>query len=690
MAKFKYSIFYALLMLIISAGANAQGQSTDSLEKLLAEKSDTAKVNIMLILGQEYARTNPHAAESILQRSITLSDSMNYKEGLAMSYMQIGNLKIITGEYELAYTNLMHSIAIFRELGDMHNTAQALLDLASISNRLADYPKALEYSSNALILSRQAEDLQVMAMAYNLMGIVYDNMGNFKAALTNYQKALEIFSSENDRIGMGKIYLNIAIIYNKTGRKQDAEDLLFKCVNIGQEYNDARLLSIAYGNIGLLYNEDGSYNKALEFYQLSLDMKKKIGDQHSIMISHINIAGANFQLGQQTLALEHLNTAIKIGTELGAKRELIDAYEMLASIYEQRSDFQNAYNARSMQMSLNDSVFGQDQMKYLADVEKKNAINQLESENKILRQKSIIDRLKIENNRFIRYYLLIGLAFAIVLIGLLVYQSTERRKNSRRLDEANQQLIAINEQLKLSEGKLAESNKSKDQFFSIISHDLRNPLASMVSFVRIMKRDYDSLSIEERQSLIDEFEKIVNRTGNLLENLLMWSRSQTGRLSYNPSRFEAHYIIDENIDLHEASIKTKQIKIVVTTSDENTMVFADINMLNTVIRNLMSNAVKFTPIGGLVEVGFRTNGNECVFFVKDSGIGIDKTQQEQLFNLGQAHIRTGTASEKGSGLGLVLCKDFVEKNKGRIWLESIPNKGTTFYFSVPLASGADA
>jgi signal transduction histidine kinase len=674
-------------MFTISVGATAQQQSTDSLEKLLAEKSDTARVNIMLILGQEYARTNPHAAESILQRSISLSDSMNYKEGLAMSYMQIGNLKIITGEYELAYSNLIRSISLFRELGDVHNTAQALLDLASISNRLADYPKALEYASNALILSRQTEDLQIMAMAYNLMGIVYDNMGNFKSALTNYQKSLEIFSSENDRVGMGKIYLNIAIIYNKTGRKQDAENLLFKCVSIGQEFNDARLLSIAYGNIGLLYNEDGSYNKALEYYQLSLDMKEKIGDKHSIMISYINIAGANFQLGESTLALKNLNIAIKIGTELGAKRELIDAYEMLAALYEQRNDFPNAYRARTQQMALNDSVFGQDQMKYLADVEKKNAINQLESENKILRQKSIIDRLKIENNRFIRYYLLIGLAFAIVLIGLLVYQSTERRKNSRRLDEANHQLVAINEQLKFSEGKLAESNMAKDQFFSIISHDLRNPLASMVSFVRIMKRDYDTLSMEERQSLIDEFEKIVNRTGNLLENLLMWSRSQTGRLSYNPSRFAAHFIIDENIDLHEASIKTKQIKIELVPESKQAEIFADINMLNTVIRNLMSNAVKFTPLGGTIEVGYRINGNDCIFFVKDSGIGIEKKQQEQLFDLGQAHIRTGTASEKGSGLGLVLCKDFVEKNKGRIWLESIPEKGTTFYFSVPLASG---
>lgn len=681
-----YITIFVLAVFLRPFVALSQQGNVDSLEKLLSEKSDTARVSVYILLGKEYARTNVNAAESVLMESLSLCDSMNYLPGLAVTYRTLGEVYVIKGEYARAFSYTDRAMSLYRKLDDMPGVADCYLNKASVSNRLAEYGKALEQASDGLVYARQSNYLEGMAMAYNLMGIIYDNMGNYKASLSNYQKSLEIFSSMNDKAGMGKIYLNIAIVYNKTGRAKDAENLLMKCVGIGKSLNDSRLLSIAYGNMGLMSSEAGDHEKALEYYQLSLEMKEKMGDRHSIMIARINIGSSYYRLGQTEKALEFLSQAVSLGNELGARKELIDAYKMLAEIYQNKGDYRQAYDARSVQVALYDSVFGQDQMKYMADVEKKSAISQLESENKILRQQSLIDQLKIENSRFVRYYLLIGLAFAVVLIGLLIYQSSERRKNGRRLDEVNRQLLVINEQLKRSESNLAESNRSKDQFFSIISHDLRNPLASMVSFVRILKRDFETLDSDERQTLIDEFEKIVNRTGNLLENLLLWSRSQTGKITVSPTSFDGKFIIDENIDLHEVSLKTKNITITVSSPKEKHLVYADVNMMTTVVRNLLSNAVKFTPQGGTIETGCYTDGPDCVFFVRDSGIGIAPDKIGSLFELGQSYIRTGTASEKGSGLGLVLCKDFVSKNSGRIWVESAEGKGTTFYFTVPRVS----
>jgi len=511
-------------------------------------------------------------------------------------------------------------------------------------------------------------------------------MGNYQQSLHYYQKTLEIHSSSNNKTGLARVYINLSIIYNKTNKQDEAEDLLNKAIEIGKETNDNRLLAVAYGNVGLMHDNAGDYKKALEYYTMSLELKTEMGDRHSIMISEINIANTCLKLNQLAQALDHINTAIKIGNELGAKRELIDAFDIQSQIYEKKSDYSNAYIALTKKIALNDSIFGTEQLKHLADVDRKNEINQLESENQILRQQSIIDQLKLENNRFIRYYLLIGLSFAIVLIGLLIYQSGERRKSARRLDEVNKQLLKTNKQLKRSESDLAESNRAKDKFFSIISHDLRNPLASMVSFVRIMKRDYATLEQHERDALIEEFEKIVNRTGNLLENLLMWSRSQTGRLNITPERFNAHSILAENAEFHETLLRTKKIRIGISAENEAAEVFADKNMINTVVRNLLSNSIKFTPAGGKIELGFNLSGKNCVFFVKDSGIGIEPDKIPNLFSLGEVYVRTGTANEKGSGLGLVLCKEFVEKNHGEIWLESKPGEGTTFYFSVPLFS----
>ncbi len=679
-------LFLAILAMGFTMSVCGQKDKADSLEKLLQIKSDTARVGVYIALAKEYSRTDAAAAEKYLQQSLSLSDSMEYSFGLAETNKALGELKIIRGEYAMAFTYLERALTLYRKLGNLEGVSDCYMNLSSVSNRLAEYPKALEQASNALVYARQANYLEGMAMAYNLMGIIYDNMGNFSSSLNNYQKSLEIFSSSGDKRGMAKVYLNIAIVYNKTNRRDEAENLLHKCVAIGKEYNDHRLLSIAYGNIGLMANEAGDFQKALEYYHLSLDMKVKIGDKHSILITRINIGAVYQQMGQPDRALAELGEALKLAGELGARKEMIDAYKLVADIHASRGNFKGAYEARSMQMALNDSVFGHDQLKYMADVEKKSAITQLESENKILRQQSLIDQLKIENSRFIRYYLLIGLAFAVVLIGLLIYQSSERRKNSRRLDEVNRQLLVINEQLKLSESNLAESNRSKDQFFSIISHDLRNPLASMVSFVRILRRDFDSLDAEERMTLIDEFEKIVNRTGTLLENLLLWSRSQTGKIKVSATHIQASSVPDDNIDLHEVAMKAKNISLHRDYHGQDIQVYADANMLNTVMRNLLSNAVKFTPQGGSITVGYHVHRKECIFSVKDSGIGIDEDKMATLFDLGHTYIRTGTASEKGSGLGLVLCKDFVERNNGRIWVESVAGEGTTFYFSVPVAS----
>ncbi|OFY53764.1 MAG: hypothetical protein A2W93_07025 [Bacteroidetes bacterium GWF2_43_63] len=640
----------------------------------------------MLLIGKQYQQRDMKTAEVFFLKSLELSDSLNYSEGKAQSLKHLADLKIATSDYKLGYTYINQAMEAYKSLGSMEGVASCYLSLSFINNRIANYPVALEQASNSLILFRKANSLDGMAQAYNNLGNIYDNMGNYEQSLKYYHKTLEIHSSANNKQGLARVYINLSIVYNKTNRPDEAESLLNKAIDIGKEANDIRLLAVAYGNIGLMHDNAGDYKKALEFYTMSLELKTQLQDRHSIMISEINIGNTYLKMNQLENALQHVNKAIEIGLALNAKRELIDAYNIQAQLYEKKGNFASAYAALNHRIALNDSIFGTDQLKNLADVDRKNEINQLESENQILRQQSIIDQLKLENNRFIRYYLLIGLSFAIVLIGLLIYQSGERRKSSRRLDEVNKQLLKTNKQLKRSESELAESNRSKDKFFSIISHDLRNPLASMVSFVRIMKRDYATLEQYERDALIEEFEKIVNRTGNLLENLLMWSRSQTGRLIITPENFSARNVLEENAEFHETLLRTKKIRISILADNDSTEIFADKNMINTVVRNLLSNSIKFTPAGGKIELGYKQSGKNCVFHVKDSGIGIAPDKVPNLFSLGEVYVRTGTANEKGSGLGLVLCKEFVEKNHGEIWLESVPNEGTTFYFSVPVAS----
>jgi len=674
----------------LSLYAQVNQSKIDSLESLLASKKDTALINLYIKLGGALFETNQIKAESYYNKALTALGKIDDPAFKAATQKKLGDQKISVSAYKEAYTLISQALDYYKEQKKSLEQSECYLSLSYINSRLANYPSALEQASTALLLARQASNVPGIGKAYNSLGNIYDNMGDHDAALKNYQKALEVYSSIKDKSGIARVYMNLSVVYNKTNKIEEAENLLHKAISIATEAKDDKLLSIAYGNMGLMCERKKDFRQALEYYELSLKMKEELGDRHSIMISHINVSNTQLQLGNIQKALDHVNTAITIGTALGAKKELIDAYGVQANIYEKKGDYRLAYRALQEKVSINDSLFSNDQISYLVDVEKRNEISQLERENQILRQNSVIDQLKLEHNRFIRYYLLIGLSFAIILIGLLIYQSSERRKNSRRLDEVNKQLIKTNKQLKKSEAELTESNRTKDQFFSIISHDLRNPLASMVSFVRIMKRDYESLDQEERISLIDEFEKIVNRTGNLLENLLMWSRSQTGRLNIKPTAFPARQILEENIDLHENALKSKNIQLLLKENLPEILVLADLNMMHTIIRNLLSNAVKFTPTGGRIDIGYEQKDKMCVYSVHDTGIGIDPEKGKTLFELGSTFVRTGTASEKGSGLGLVLCKDFVEKNNGNIWFESKPDEGTTFYFSVPLSSETTA
>lgn len=233
---------------------------------------------------------------------------------------------------------------------------------------------------------------------------------------------------------------------------------------------------------------------------------------------------------------------------------------------------------------------------------------------------------------------------------------------------------------------LQESNATKDKFFSIIGHDLRGPINSLSSFSTLLIDHLDSLTKEEIKMLATDVNKSLKNLFALLENLLQWSRSQTGSIEFKPENFDLNALLEENKSLLKVQADTKQIRIEL--SNNGTLeVNAHIQSVNTVIRNLISNAIKFTPHGGNVTVASHQEENSCVVTVSDTGIGIPKSVVDTLFRIDARHTTLGTANEKGTGLGLILCKEFVEKNGGRIGVTSRQGSGSTFYFTLPLAQG---
>jgi len=253
-----------------------------------------------------------------------------------------------------------------------------------------------------------------------------------------------------------------------------------------------------------------------------------------------------------------------------------------------------------------------------------------------------------------------------------------------KLEKASKDMKSLNSSLESKNKKLYELNATKDKLFSIIAHDLKNPLGSFREITKMLYDDYDSFEETEMKELLRMMKDSSHQVFNLLENLLEWSQTQRGNLQFNPTDIDLKAIVELSIQLHKLTADKKQISII-NNSPENKSIFADATLLNTILRNLISNAIKFSPTNGKVEIGLSNNPPEgyIKIYVKDTGIGMSKDILDKLFKIDENIIAIGTNGEKGTGLGLLLSKEFAEKNGGKIWVESEEGKGSTFYFTIP-------
>ncbi len=241
--------------------------------------------------------------------------------------------------------------------------------------------------------------------------------------------------------------------------------------------------------------------------------------------------------------------------------------------------------------------------------------------------------------------------------------------------------------LKENESKLRNLNATKDKFFSIIAHDLRSPFNTMLGFAKLLENKFDSFDIPKQKKFLGILTQDLENTYNLLENLLLWARTQRGTIDFYPEKENLYLCVGETIDLLRQMLLDKEI-IVENSVAENIYVHADKNMLLTILRNLLSNAIKFTQKGGEIvintqQISNKSNQKFAQILVKDSGVGIANDRQLQLFEISENSSTKGTEGESGTGLGLILCKEFVEKHGGKIWVESKEGEGSEFIFTIP-------
>ena len=261
----------------------------------------------------------------------------------------------------------------------------------------------------------------------------------------------------------------------------------------------------------------------------------------------------------------------------------------------------------------------------------------------------------------------------------ILHDITESKGQERQLRQFVEKLAMLNEQLRESETELKKMNSSKDKLFSIIAHDLRSPFSALLGFSEFLEQDINELTQDEIVTFAGKINESAKNVFSLLENLLTWSRIQTGRMNFEPVLFNISNRIKQGMDILSDNAANKKIQLV-SEVEPGLLVFADENMVTSVLQNLMSNAIKFTKSGGTITLRSREDAEYVEIDVEDNGIGMKEEDVAKLFRIDVHHTTSGTNDERGTGLGLVLCNELVMKNGGDMWVESEYGQGSTFTF----------
>lgn len=611
-------------------------QKQDDLLTAIEIQDDSARVFVLLELGMTQA-TRAYKYEEAMDlflKALSLADSATLLNGQVYVYLSIAHVFNETGNIEKSLQFLERAHDVSLSINQPDNLALVLNALGK-AYAAADQPQeAFERFEEVLGLKDELQQPDFEAEALFNMAQLYVLQKSYSNALDYFKQALAVRRKHRERIGEGVLLNEIGGVYELMNNTERALANYKAALEVFQSVDYKKGIADAYNNLGLFYYRQKNYKQALPNFELAL------------------------QSAQSAQTKDALRTS----------------YDYLSLTCKALGDFKRALTYRELFLAMNEFMAKEENDQKLLEAQSLYALVKKEQEiEKLELVKRDRERELAEQQRIQQYlYLLIGLGFVIIMLTLYLYLLKRR---------SNQQLKQINETIERQNVQLQQLNATKDKFFSIIGHDIKGPLNSLTSFSNLLINHFEALSKEDIQTVARDLDKSLKNLFTLLNNLLEWARSQTGNIDFKPESFDIVEVLGQNRDLLQTQAAAKEITIL---HEQNNPIQVNANQqsITTVVRNLISNAIKFTPSNGVIKLSAEQKGNEVIVSVADTGVGMSKAVVDKLFKLDSKHSTPGTANEKGTGLGLILCKDFVEKNGGKLWVESEEGKGSVFYFSL--------
>jgi signal transduction histidine kinase len=631
---------------------------SELLHKLETEKNDSIKIGLYKDVFYHYQYSQPDSAKYILEEGIAFCRKAGNEKGRAAFIALSGQLESALGRQDVARKRYNEALGIFEELNDPDGVASVYNGLGVCEGRQGNYLPATRHFMKALAEYERTSNTKGIINTYVKLGTVNDISGNIDKALEFHRKGLALsLKTPGDRNG-AYFYNCIGVINCKKDRVDSGIIYFNKALLLADSLEQDEIKLLARMHLGNAYKELSQYSRALRYYNeaLALSSPGTVPEHHSRILLNIAVIKG---LTDHPAALKMLNESLAIANEIGQKPLRLEIMEEMIMQHKLSGDYKSAFLVLEQSKKLQDSIF---------DVEKDTEMANLIARHELERSNDRVHELEASQAKnALQRNIIITIAFGLglSLIALSIFY--------RRVDRLNKSLVK-------SEAELQKTGAIKDRVFSIIGHDLRGPIANIPMVIELYENP--NTTDEEKAYMRDLVVENSMASLDTLDKLLHWGKAQIKGTYIQQRSFNAARNLEHQLSLLKGLATNKSITII-NNLPKDTSIYADEDHFNFVIRNLLSNAIKFSHNGSEIYVDADRYAERgfTVFSVKDSGIGIEPERMSKIFEaFGSSTL--GTNNEGGTSIGLMLCKEFVVENGGRIWVQSQPGMGTTFFFSL--------
>ncbi len=650
-----------------------------------------SSINTLNNLARAYLQQKNNE-EAIQSLSTALEIANKIADPLTQARIQneMGNIYLNVNNFSESLRRYLLALKLRQSYGKEDDIARTMVNIALVYRKIGLHKNAQKYVEDAKKLVENIEvksDLRIY-IYQNLGHIMYDQK-KFEEAIKTYRIALDLSEKKGDETQIVKLLKNIAQCSLEWGKISQARNAITQSIKIALRNNQNNELAESYNTLGNIERAAKNYQLAISHFNLAAEKYQKASNLEGKAlclrkIGEIQIIQKNYKEAQKKI-----NQSINIGIQSKNYYLVSFGYQTLSELFKKQGNYAKALALYQKHIGIRDSLesikLSEKNMEAHLNLEldkTKSEIKLIESEVETLRTRVELDKERLDRQRTQRKLLITLVAFLLFIAISALFLFNQKKNLARLQREKYEEVSRINDMLVKSQAELQQTIKTKDKLFSIIAHDLRSPFTALLGLSEVLASNAENLKVDEVKDFALHINKSANEVLSLTENLLSWARSQTGKLTLSPKTTNLKELLNKTASIARIPAQEKSIDIEISCSDDLTL-FVDEDTLTTTIRNLLSNAIKFTPTGGKITVRVFRNTSEIAIQVSDTGVGIAPENINKLFKL-DGFTTKGTNSENGTGLGLMLCKEFTEANGGTISVQSIMNHGTTFTITFPL------